>query len=197
MASHQKKIELIDLKKYGFVLEPRYYFFGWSKSSKILGRKSAVQALLKAKNILPKGYNFKIWDCWRPRKVQIKMLAVFKTRLQYMHPNLKNDQVIKIVGKFAGPINPPIRVAKLGTHRNGGSFDITIIDRSGNELYMGTDHDDLTDRATTDFFESKKTLNDQELIARKNRRLLKKVLLTAGFTNYKYEWWHWSFNKQL
>lgn len=42
------KIKFVDIKKYGFVVEPRYYFYGWSKSARILARKSLVEALKKA-----------------------------------------------------------------------------------------------------------------------------------------------------
>jgi D-alanyl-D-alanine dipeptidase len=88
-----------------------------------------------------------------------------------------------------------MRITRLDTHRNGGSFDLTIVDKNGNELYMGTDHDDLTEKAITDFFETKKNLTLIEKEAKKNRRLLKRVLNEVGFKNYAAEWWHWSFDK--
>ena len=90
---------------------------------------------------------------------------------------------------------PLRKVTRLDTHRNGGSFDLTIIDRSGEELYMGTDHDDLTEKAATDYFESKKKLSPREREAKKNRRLLKHVLNKIGLLNYRREWWHWSWDK--
>jgi hypothetical protein len=57
------KIKFVDVRKYRFVAEPRYFYWGWTKSPMILGRKSALEALFNAKKFLPKGYNFKIWDC--------------------------------------------------------------------------------------------------------------------------------------
>ena len=84
---------------------------------------------------------------------------------------------------------------RLDTHRNGGSFDLTIVNREGEELYMGTDFDDLTDKAATDYFEHKKKLTYMEKEARNNRRLLKITMIQAGFKNYDPEWWHWSTEK--
>jgi len=86
-------------------------------------------------------------------------------------------------------------VQRLDTHRRGGAFDLTIVDRSGTELFMGTDHDDLTEKAVTDFFESKKQLSVLEKEAKKNRRLLKRVMKKGGFKNYPAEWWHWSYEQ--
>ena len=88
----------------------------------------------------------------------------------------------------------PIKtVTRLDTHRNGGSFDLTIISKQGDELYMGTDHDDLTEKAATDYFEKKKNMHAPEREARKNRKLLARVMRRAGFLNYASEWWHWSY----
>lgn len=188
-------MKFVDVKKYKFIAEPRYYFYGWSKSPKILGRESVVKALAEAKNFLPKGYNFKIWDCQRSRKVQIEMLDSFRRRLRLMHPEMPVKKIVKLVKLFGGPMPPPVKVKSLDSHRNGGSFDLTIIDQQGNELYMGTDHDNLTPKAATAYFEKKKQLNLLEREAKKNRRTLKTAMTKAGFKNYAPEWWHWSFDR--
>lgn len=189
------KIKFVDVKKYGFVAEPRYFYWGWAKLPKILGRESAVKLLVKAKELLPKGYNFKVWDCYRPRKVNLAMLASFKRRVFDMYSKLSKNEKMKLVVRFGGPVPPPMKITRLDTHRNGGSFDLTIVNKKGEELYMGTDHDDLTKKATIDFFEMKKNLTLIEREAKKNRRLLKRVLKKAGFKNYLVEWWHWSSDR--
>ncbi|OGY92816.1 MAG: hypothetical protein A3B31_02930 [Candidatus Komeilibacteria bacterium RIFCSPLOWO2_01_FULL_53_11] len=186
-----EKMNYIDLAQHNLVIEPRYYCYGWSRSKKIVARPSLARALMRAKKFLPAGYTFKIWDCRRPRSVQLLMLASFRRRLKIMHPGLSSAELAKIVRRFGA--RPLKRVTRPDTHRNGGAVDLTIIDRSGRELYMGTDHDDLTDRAATDYFESKKKLSTLGREARKNRRLLKRVLTRAGLKNYAAEWWHWYY----
>lgn len=193
MGNKRLKIEFIDVKKYGFVAEPRYYFYGWAKSPRILARKSAIRALIKTKQFLPKGYNFKIWDVKRTYKIQAEMIKSFRRRLKLLYPKLSKSKLEKLVFKFSGGLNKLVK--RLDTHRKGGSFDLTIINRKGEELYMGTDHDNLTKIAATDYYEKKKKLTLLEKEARKNRRLLKIIMRKAGFVNYSIEWWHWSYDK--
>jgi len=158
-----------------------------------MGRLSAVKALVRARKILPKGHNFKIWDCKRPYKVQELMMESFWKRLKLLYPNLTERERKKLLIKFSGGLLK--KVDRLDTHRKGGSFDLTIIDKQGIELYMGTEHDDLTERAATNYYEKKSLSGLLSKEARKNRRLLKRVMKKAGFINYAAEWWHWSYNK--
>jgi D-alanyl-D-alanine dipeptidase len=193
MENNKTKIKFVDVKKYGFVVEPRYYFWGWAKSPRTLARVSAVRALVRAKRFLPKGYNFKIWDAKRTYNIQAEMIKSFRRRLKLLHPKLPKNKLEKLVFKFSGGLGKSVK--RLDTHRKGGSFDLTIINKKGAELYMATDHDDLTKRTATDFFEKKKGLTLLEKEAKKNRRLLKKVMGKTGFKNYLAEWWHWSYDK--
>lgn len=189
-------MKFIDIRPFGFVLEPRYYFFGWSKEPKILARKSALSELVKARSFLPKGYNFKVWDFQRPRSVQLAMLDSFSRRFKIAHPKATKAQIEKMVFTFGAKPLPDRQVTRPDCHRNGGAVDLTIVDKNGNELYMGTDHDDLTKRAATNYFETKKHLTaSSEEEAKKNRQLLIKVMTKAGWDNYAPEWWHWSTTK--
>ncbi len=186
-------MDLLDLSELNFILEPRYYYFGWSKSSKILGKPSAVNALLKARSFLPKGWNFKIWDMQRPRAVQLAMIASFQRRFKVEHPQLNPKQRQELVYKFAA--KPLLRVIKTDNHRHGGALDLTVVDRFEEELYMGTDHDNLTEKAALDYFEKIDKPNAVEKMARDNRRILSRAMMKAGFENYAPEWWHWSYPK--
>jgi D-alanyl-D-alanine dipeptidase len=185
-------VRFVDLSKFGFVVEPRYYFFGWSQEPRVLGRASAVQALKRAEKLLPKGYRFKIWDMQRPLYVQVNMIDSFRRRFKSENPRLTRSQLEKLVTTFAAKPLPDKKVTRPDCHRNGGAVDLTIIDRHGEELYMGTDHDNLTGRAATDYYEKLKRPNVLALEARKNRRLLIRVMTAAGWENYAPEWWHWS-----
>ena len=184
MKNKKIKIEYIDVRKYGFIAEPRYYWWGWSRSTVVRARKSALKALLKAKNFLPKGYNFKIWDCQRSREIQLRMMLSFKKRLELAYPKASKKKIIKLVERFGGPFPPPVVIKSIGGHRYGGAFDLTIIDGREQELYMGTDHDDLTPKAATNYFESKKNPNALEKEAKKNRKLLINAIKKAGFKNH-------------
>lgn len=186
-------MKFVDLSRYKFVLEPIYYFYGWSKSPKILARRSVVKALLKARIYLPKGYNFKIWDCQRPRYVQIAMLSSFRRRFKTLNPKLSPKEIEKLVFTFGA--RPLPKVVRLDTHRNGGAVDLTILGKSGEELYMGTEFDDLTPKAATNYYVTKQKLTAADKEAKKNRQLLCRIMVKAGFKNYAPEWWHWMTDK--
>lgn len=187
------KLKFVDLGKFGFVVEPKYYYYGWSRSGKILARESVANKLVEAKSYLPKGFNFKIWDCKRTMGTQILMLDSFRRRFKITHPKLSKNKREELVFSFGA--RPVKKVERLDVHRNAGSVDLTIIDKIGEELYMGTEFDDLTDKAATEYFEKKNKLTLLGKEACKNRRLLKRIMKKAGFINYENEWWHWSHNK--
>lgn len=69
------------------------------------------------------GLHLKVWDCYRPRRVQYAMWEI---------------------------VSDPAYVAdpKEGSkHNRGAAVDVTLVDAQGRELDMGTDHDDFTPRA--------------------------------------------------
>lgn len=179
--------------QYGFAVEPRYWSYGWTTSKKIKGRLSTVKALKRAQKLLPKGYNFLIWDCQRPYNVQAMMMKDFNKRLKVLYPKLSLTHRKKLLLKFSGGLVK--HITRLDTHRRGGAVDLTIIDTTGKELDMGTDHDDLTKKASTDYYEQKANLTAREKRIKKNRRLLVKAMKQTGFKGYILEWWHWSYSK--
>lgn len=195
MKTRGKSMKYVSIARHSFVLEPRYYFYGWSKSQEILARPSTVHALVRARSFLPKGYNFKVWDGRRVHEVQMAMLNSFWRRLCVMHPKFQHKKREELLFMFGGRQIPPRRITELNTHRNGGALDLTIVDSHGNELYMGTDHDDLTKKAALDYYEGKQKLTPLQKEARKSRRLLKTVMTRAGFEPYPSEWWHWGYGK--
>lgn len=181
-----------DVTKYGFLVEPRYYFYGWSAEPRILGRPSAIRALKRAEAALPKGYRFKIWDFQRPLSVQLQMIQSFTRRMEAAHPGSPPDKIQELVDKFVAQPFPDEQVVRRDCHRNGGAVDLIITDMKGNELYMGTDHDDLTDRAASLYYEKLKNLTPVQEDARRNRQMLREVMIKAGWEMLPSEWWHWS-----
>ncbi len=187
-------LKLVDLAGYGFGVEPRYYFYGWSKMKSCFARISVAKRLLLAKKYLPKGYNFKIWDSFRTKATEKLLRISFRKRLENLHPNWNEEKIRKALILFTGPPLLKIRL-KLRNHFTGGAVDLTIVDERGKELDMGTDFDDITEKAALNYFEKKKPLKPLEKIAKKNRRLLAKVMKKVGFRPYLAEWWHWSYKR--
>ena len=110
-----------------------------------------------------------------------------------MYPKFSKAALEKTLYTFGA--RPVPKVTRLDSHRTGGAIDLTIVDAKGRELYMGTDHDDLTDRAALDFFEKNPSKTPLDILAKKNRQLIKRVMRKAGFLIYAPEWWHWSLDR--
>jgi D-alanyl-D-alanine dipeptidase len=69
-------------------------------------------------------------------------------------------------------------------HSRGVAIDLTLIDRRGEALDMGTPFDDLTDRAHHD--SPAVSANVQ-----RNRYILLGLMSAAGWDFYMKEWWHY------
>ena len=191
MKKSQRKY--VDLGKYGFVLEARYFLKGWTKSSRFLARASVAQKLVEARKLLPKGYNFKIWDAKRTWDTQQKLIRWCEQELTRAHPDWPRRRILAEVQKFCG--RPQKVLRNPGTHRQGGALDIIIVNRLGKELDMGTDHDDLSEKAHPLYYERKRSLTRREQQIRANRRLLKRVTEQVGFKQHSEEWWDFNSSK--
>jgi zinc D-Ala-D-Ala dipeptidase len=123
------------------------------------------EAAQKLKNavILAQEYDLKlkIFDGFRPLKAQEFLFAKFPDS-----------------GFVSDPKNGSI------PHCRGIAVDLTLVDKNGKELEMGTDFDDFTELA----FHSCKKLSGE---AKKNRELLLKIMTKAGWDFFDNEWWHY------
>ncbi len=129
-------------------------------------RPEAAASVVKVHKILQKqGLGLKMFDCYRPRPYQ-----------QRLWDKVPNPDYV----------TPP---AKGSMHSRGAATDLTIVDKNGKELDMGTEFDFFGPKAHFDHTDlPKKVL--------KNRRLLRKVMEEAGFKGIRTEWWHFSFQNR-
>lgn len=118
-----------------------------------------VRATIKFKEL---GYRIKIWDAYRPVSVQI------------MFWNLVKDSRYVADPYDGGSI-----------HNKGCAVDITLVDKSSNEIEMPSDFDDFSSKA----FRTNQSITET---ARKNLKLLTDVMTECGFTTIDSEWWHFN-----
>ena len=130
-------------------------------------REAVAQALLKAhKDLRAQGWGgLKLYDCYRP--------APYQQRLWQKMPD----------ARF---VTPPDRGSM---HSRGGAADLTIVDKNGTELDMGTPFDSFDPKS----YQTCKTLPAQVL---KNRGILRQALERYGFRHIRTEWWHFAYIKQ-
>ena len=142
---------------------------------------------------LPGGHQFIILDGWRPLPLQQALFDRYKEELAREHPELDADRLTEQTRRFiAEPRSDPLFPSP---HSTGGSVDLTIADASGRILPMGSEFDETSDRSETLYLESRvdSDLSELELRALENRRLLYHSMVSAGFTNYPDEWWHYDY----
>jgi D-alanyl-D-alanine dipeptidase len=130
-------------------------------------RLKTVNALIEAnKKFMKKGYKIKLYDCYRPLDIQKRMWDI-----------VPNPQYVA---------NPK----KGSIHNRGGAVDITLVDKEGKELDMGTYFDYFGIEASHGY------LNVTEEV-KKNRRLLKKIMKRNNFNSFDSEWWHYNLQSAL
>lgn len=137
-------------------------------------RRIAAEKLNKAQELLSqkrKGYHLLVYDGLRPRSVQFKMWEIVK--------GTKKQKYV------AQPTRGSI-------HNYGAAVDLTIADENGMPLDMGTPFDYFGDlaqpRYENNFLAEGKLTKTQ--IA--NRKLLRSIMIEAGFQMINIEWWHFN-----
>jgi D-alanyl-D-alanine dipeptidase len=140
-------------------------------------QKDAAKKLANASGYLHlqnSGYNLLVYDGARPASIQ-----------KILWESLKQYSPAKRQIFVANP-------TKGSIHNYGCAVDLTIVDAKGNALDMGTKFDYFGELAYPSKEEEMLKIGKLSKIQVANRRLLRKVMLKAGFTSIKYEWWHFN-----
>lgn len=69
IAIHENHDPMVDIADYPFVAAPVYFEQGYSDTPKLYTRQMIADRLLQLQDSVLTGYQFKIWDPWRSRKV--------------------------------------------------------------------------------------------------------------------------------
>ncbi|MBR1948773.1 MAG: D-alanyl-D-alanine carboxypeptidase family protein [Alphaproteobacteria bacterium] len=150
-------------------------------------RKYIYEMLLKAKLNLPEGYNFVIYEAYRPLSSQIALWNEVVAKEKNNHPekDINSEDFIALCNKFVA--NP---YRQGSGHQSGAAIDVSLVDDKGKEHDMGGTVRGFDNTAEFDCPNISKE-------ARNNREILKKALEEVGFVNYPSEWWHYSFGDRL
>ncbi len=169
--------------------------------------KDVAQALSAVQKELQKqGLSLKVYDCYRPQMAVDHFMhwTADANEISMKQAFYPHEEKTELVGKGY--------IAKRSGHSRGDAIDLTLVrlplaaqpafDKAhqqdctapaaqrfaDNSVDMGTGYDCFDIRSHT-------LHPDIQGIARANRLLLKQVMERHGFTNYKKEWWHYTYNK--
>lgn len=131
--------------------------------AKFFLRKEPAQKILELqKELQSLGLSLKIFDGYRPLSVQKKFWEIMPDERYVADPK------------------------KGSRHNRGAAVDLTITDKSGNEIPMPTPYDDFTEKASRNYME----LPAQIVI---NRKFLEDLMSKYGFMGMPTEWWHFDY----
>lgn len=142
--------------------------------------------------------NAKVYDCaecflrLKTVKAIVKANAILMTKgykikfFDCYRPLDIQKKMWKIVSNPSYVADP----AKGSIHNRGGAVDITLVDSTGKELDMGTAFDHFGIEASHNYAQLSKKV-------KKNRALLKKIMIENGFNSFDSEWWHYNLKSAL
>ncbi len=183
-------------------LEPHPYIKAgapYSDCSPWCVRTSVAKRLARAQSYLERarpGFRLSVFDAYRPLAVQAYMIQYECSRLARESAGQAFDRLessaqaeirASVMQFWASPDPDPTAPAP---HTTGAALDVTIVDPNGRPLPMGTDIDDLTEKALPSYFEGQ----DEGYHA--NRSLLNEAMQQSGFRRNPIEWWHFSYGDQ-
>lgn len=147
-------------------------------------RQTVCQKLYEAGQYLPNEYRLVLYDAYRNDKQQ-KQWELTLADITQKHPTASLKECEKIASLHV------TKPTKLDVeHQTGAVVDVTLCDRYGYELYLGTRIHEFNFKTKTNC--SQLTAEEQEL-----RKVLTDAMSQAGFKNHPPEWWSFSFGDKL
>lgn len=185
-----QKEKLADPRDFKFIVDPIYYHEGIADSPDLLVREGVLKRLSIARERLPEGWNFKLWDGYRTLTTQTILYTGLFKKITQRQPLWDAKKVQKEVEKFI--YRPSFDLDKPSPHNTGAAIDLTLIDENREEIDMGTPFDHFEETSYTMHFERAKE-GSKEYKWHHNRMILYSVLIGEGFFNFPDEWWHFSY----
>ena len=154
-------------------------------ANRIVGTRALCAALGRARaEAASLGFGLLVWDGYRPQRAVDCFLRWAqqpedgRTKLRH-YPNIDRSEMFELG-----------YVAAQSGHSRGSTVDLTLFHLATGELVvMGGDHD-LMDSVSHHEAEG---IPEAEA---RNRRHLRSIMETSGFSSYATEWWHYALRNE-
>jgi D-alanyl-D-alanine dipeptidase len=182
---------IVSLSDAGFICEPKYFNSNIEYALEDCYARSGVVDKLKiAQSFLPEGYDFKIFDAYRPIKVQQTLWDYYYNILKEKNKEISDKELEQLTSYFVS--KPSYDIKHPSVHNTGGAIDLTLI-KDGKDVDMGAEFDDFTPMSWSNYYE----VNDVSDEIKNNRRILYYAMIKAGFTNLPSEFWHYDYGDKF
>ncbi len=203
----ESKEKLITIPNYFKFINPHPYFsLGapyrdketiWKLREEVVLRLIKANDFLKSKN---SSYSLILYDSWRPIEVQEFMFKIaFNLECKKLNIEVSKNKmnsyplIIKKVEKFWA--FPSFDEKCPPPHSTGGALDISLSDKDGKLLEMGSHIDQMDETSKPEFYKNVET--EEAVIWNSRRNLLREIMVKFGFVQHPNEWWHFSYGDQL
>lgn len=146
-------------------------------------RRGLAARLVEAAMRLPAPLSLKILEGHRSPGAQQAIIARYEGELREAYPALDRSELARLSSRFVAPLG-------VAPHVAGAAVDLTLVDRDGVELDLGTPVDATPEQSDGACYFAAENVSED---ARARRTLLAEALGAAGLVNYPTEWWHWSY----
>lgn len=149
-------------------------------------RKTVYEKICKFNELANKdGYKIKLLDTYRSLESQKRSWEKRILETKKLYPDASEEDIVRLTSlKVANPTNGN------GGHQTGGAIDITLTDKNGVELDMGSKYAEHIPQTKT----YSKELTEEQY---KNRQYLLDNMKKLDFVNFPTEWWHYCYGDQM
>jgi D-alanyl-D-alanine dipeptidase len=146
-----------------------------------LVRSGVAARLAVAQLLLPPGRRLRVVEGHRRPEDQLAIWRRYAADVARDHPLATPAEQRRLTSRFVSPL-------EVAPHVAGAAVDVTLVDRLGRTMDLGTPVDATPEQSGGACF------TDAVIrpAAQEERRLLIAAMTGAGFVNYPTEWWHWS-----
>lgn len=149
---------------------------------KIILREAVVKKLIKAEELLKKqkpDLRLLVYYGYRSIKIQtLRFLEILNKTCKNYYPNPID---------LYEAVHRSVAVPTVAGHPTGGAVDTTIIDKYNREIDFGSK---IYDYSTKNSYVFSQNISKK---SKKNRILLREIMLCVGFAPFDGEWWHFSY----
>ncbi len=152
---------------------------GYERALCLLTRPAAEALARVQAELRSEGLGLRVWDCYRPQRavdhfVRWSRAPDDPTAKARHYPRVAKSEL------FARGY-----IAERSGHSRGSTVDLTLTDRDGRPLDLGT---------SFDFFDPSAAGGSREVsaAARHRREQLRRAMERHGFVPYAAEWWHFT-----